>query len=240
MEKTENHPEALTAEVPRRARPAVKGLILASVFALAFGIIGWIIVRSGGRVELDTWIAHSIWQSSGDDRFLAGIMIGLTILGSWMGMGAIHLAGAIWQFARRRWQLGLAWVLIAASGAGLNQVLKLAFDRPRPPVEWRDPVVTETNQSFPSGHAMGAVIGFGVVAYMLCLETRRWDARALLVVGFGVIALGVGASRVYLRAHWFSDVIAGFLAGAAWLSMCLGITETLRRRQACGASNGPG
>src|SRR5437763_1234357 len=58
----------------------------------------------------------------------------------------------------------------------------------------------------------------------------HWRTKAAIVLGLGAWAMSIGWSRVYLRAHWFSDVLGGFTLGLAWLSLGLGIVETWRRR----------
>ena len=78
---------------------------------------------------------------------------------------------------------------------------------------------------------MGGAIGFGLLGYCLILPQRRWLFRIVTVGLIIAIVLGIGFSRVYLRAHWLSDVIAGWTTGAAWLFLCLGWLERLRLHQ---------
>jgi undecaprenyl-diphosphatase len=96
----------------------------------------------------------------------------------------------------------------------------------------RDPAVTETNESFPSGHAMGSLVGYGMLAYALFLDIRcRW-CRAAILASVAMLVPAIGLSRIYLRAHWLSDVLAGFAIGAAWLSLWLGALEWYRQGRA--------
>src|SRR5262249_30213916 len=110
----------------------------------------------------------------------------------------------------------------------LDLELKEAISRPRP--SNRDRHVNENNASFPSGHAMGSTIGFGMLAYLLWRESgpRRWR---WLGIGIATLAiLLIGFSRIYLRAHYLTDVLGGYAAGLAYLAACLTALELARRR----------
>lgn len=98
----------------------------------------------------------------------------------------------------------------------LNAVLKLVFHRPRPELAF----VHLDTYSFPSGHAAGATAVYGALAYLAVRRTAGPLRLAVLVATPVLIAL-VGFSRLYLGAHYLSDVLAGFCLGAAWLFACL-------------------
>lgn len=231
MEKTDNaFPVEAATPARKTPRSTIVCFTLAALGFLGFGLIACAMAR-GSLDDFDRDIALDIRAGSDPDSLLAGLMVVLSAVGSWRGMAVIHAAGLTWQLLGKRWILALAWALIPASGAILNVALKNAFERPRPPVEWRHPKVDESSQSFPSGHAMGAGVGMTVIGYMLCLATCCPRSRVLIVVASTLIALGIGLSRVYLRAHWFSDVMAGFLAGGAWAALCLGFVEMARARR---------
>lgn len=92
--------------------------------------------------------------------------------------------------------------------------------RQRPPLVDAVPPY-EYSPSFPSGHTLNAVVVIGIIAYLVIL--RRESKRARIAVGTAAVlfALMVGMSRVYLGHHWFTDVLAGFVLGAAWLSIII-------------------
>lgn len=238
--------ERAAAAAGRTASPAASGIaptgvvvrqpmrrasIVSGVLMVGFALVAADVIFSGRLTVLDREIALSIRDSGTDDSALASVMVGLTDLGSARGMALITLAGILYQLARRRWLLALAWASIPGLGALLNLGVKTVVQRDRPPLEWRNAAAPELSFSFPSGHAMGAAIGFGVVGYMGWLEFRRRSFRWLAVIVCGLLALGVGLSRVFLRAHWLSDVLAGFLIGAAWLAFCIGWVEMWRRAE---------
>src|SRR5262249_32393472 len=109
--------------------------------------------------------------------------------------------------ARRNWRLALAWMAAICSGYLLVHVLKAVIARPRP--VFPDPFDLATNASFPSGHTSGAVLVFGLLAYLLARywPKRRWTFYSVC----GAFILAIGFSRLYLGAHWLSDVAAGII-----------------------------
>ncbi|WP_027500967.1 phosphatase PAP2 family protein [Rhodococcus sp. UNC363MFTsu5.1] len=103
------------------------------------------------------------------------------------------------------------------TGQLVMSLLKLAFGRARPPEPER--LVVEVTHSFPSGHAMMSSILVCVVgAVIVRLAGPRWRNPAVFA-GLALWTLAIGLSRVYLGAHWLTDVIAGWLFGAAWAGL---------------------
>ncbi|WP_455353967.1 phosphatase PAP2 family protein [Streptomyces sp. SYSU K217416] len=130
----------------------------------------------------------------------------------------------------------LAWWVVgtAAVGTVVQQGLKAAVGRERP--RWPDPVDSAHYAAFPSGHAMTAVVAFGLLLWLLL----RFGAgapvwRATLAVA-AVSVVGVGLTRLYLGVHWFSDVVGGWLLGAAVVMLSVILYE---RRAAGGGPRGP-
>jgi undecaprenyl-diphosphatase len=151
---------------------------------------------------------------------------------SWFGAGqtlALATAGvAIALLLRRRILLALGWMAAQAGGGLLNRVLKEAFERTRP--EFADPVLAAASWSFPSGHAMGTFIFCGVGCYLLLRDNRSWTTAVVVVTASASWCAVMAFSRLYLGVHYASDVIAGLLAGVAWVVVCVSALEVLRRR----------
>lgn len=121
--------------------------------------------------------------------------------------------------------LALGWAVALAGNGWLNQTLKQLVGRVRP-VEPHN-LVQAAGLSFPSGHSSGAVVAYGMLAYLaLRLLPQRWQLPALLAAVTLVVT--VGASRLFLRVHFASDVVAGFATGAAWLALCITGMELVR------------
>jgi undecaprenyl-diphosphatase len=87
--------------------------------------------------------------------------------------------------------------------------------------------IVEPGWSFPSGHAFGAMVFYGMLAYVLLRLTPRFH-RAIIAAAVLLIGM-IGISRILLQVHYFSDVMAGYAAGAAWLVVCIVVAETLRQ-----------
>jgi undecaprenyl-diphosphatase len=109
----------------------------------------------------------------------------------------------------------LALVVGQISRTALNQ----SIDRTRPPRE--DWLVYASGRSMPSGHSATAVMAWSLVLALVWSLLPTSALRRLGVAVTAVIALLVGASRVYLGVHWPSDVIAGWAFGAAWVGLCV-------------------
>ncbi|MFP1624688.1 phosphatase PAP2 family protein [Streptomyces sp. 5K101] len=123
----------------------------------------------------------------------------------------------VWLWVRRERLLSV-WVAAASAlGAAVQQSLKAVAGRERP--RWPDPVDSAQYAAFPSGHAMTAVVTCGLLLWL----ARRygasgptWAAGVALAV---VSVAGVGFTRVYLGVHWPTDVVAGWLLGAAVVAL---------------------
>ncbi len=107
----------------------------------------------------------------------------------------------------RRWPALASWLVVVTLATGVNALVKAIYQRPRPPLG----LTVEDSWSFASGHSLtAAAVALMLVLVWVPAGPRR---RGLLLVG-GIYALVMAASRVYLRAHWFTDVVAGLAIGA--------------------------
>lgn len=96
---------------------------------------------------------------------------------------------------------------------GINRIIKFIVKRPRPPEIYH--LVVETNFSFPSGHSMSAMAGYGL--FIIELKKSQLRFRRVLMVVSGVMIFLIGLSRIYLGVHYFSDVIGGYLLSLSYL-----------------------
>ncbi len=128
----------------------------------------------------------------------------------------IIVAGVLLVLRQRL--LALWWVLALAGNGLLNLGLKALFARVRP--EFVHELTHAAGWSFPSGHSSGALVGYGMLAVVVC---QGLSPRARLPVLLGAVALvlTIGLSRIALHVHYLSDVLAGFCSGALWLTLCV-------------------
>jgi membrane-associated phospholipid phosphatase len=136
----------------------------------------------------------------------------------------------------RRWMLAGAWIVATVSGALLNRLLKTVFERARPLHDHG--LVTETSWSFPSGHAAGSMLVYGLLGYLIVRHTRReWHVPAALISVAMIVF--VGSSRVLLQVHYLSDVLAGYVSSAAWVALCIAGLEMVRHHEIRGQPTEP-
>ena len=120
-----------------------------------------------------------------------------------------------WLLWRRLPLLALFVVITAAGSSLLNEAVKTAVHRLRPVLT--HPVARERGLSFPSGHAQSAMVGYAVL--LLVLLPIVYGAWRRSAVTFAVVmVLAIGFSRVALGVHYVSDVVGGYVLGAAWVA----------------------
>ncbi len=218
-----------------RGLPLTLGLTI-SALALALFLTLAVHVRPGDpekvtRGTFDWDCAAAMKEHAHDHPLLLHILAFITDLGGVWAMVTFSVVGAAalwWQHYR---VLAVAWAVAAAGGGLMNVGTKRFLDRERPPrYVLRDPLVPETNKSFPSGHSMGSVIGYGMLGYVAALLLRRRWQRVASVAVLVALVLLIGLSRIYLRAHWFTDVLGGFAIGTFLVSLCITWAEVTRRR----------
>ncbi|HEY0582962.1 MAG TPA: phosphatase PAP2 family protein [Chloroflexota bacterium] len=135
---------------------------------------------------------------------------------SFMGSEAVLIIGVLLLLlflAQRRWGAAVILVVVTVGAQLLNNVLKAVFHRTRPaPV---DAIISAQQWSFPSGHAMVSAAFYFYIAY-LCWRIVPGVWRYVLAAALTLLVLLIGISRIYLQAHYLSDVIAGYLVGFLW------------------------
>jgi membrane-associated phospholipid phosphatase len=117
--------------------------------------------------------------------------------------------------------------VIGIGGFLINFFLKLFFQRVRPPHPLIEPL---TNFSFPSGHATSGFIFYGLLVYLIWKSSMPKALKYFAAFLFPAFALLIGFSRIYLRLHYTTDVIAGFCIGLAWLSLSIWMMERLKKK----------
>ena len=215
---------------PRPHSLSPRGLAIVgwSGFALAgalFLAIAWNVSARTALVALDAQVAA--WLHAHATPAFTAFMLAVTHLNSTLAitLWSVVFAGVLARLRERYWILTLA--LSVGGGMLLNLLLKAAYERLRPSFD--DPLVQLDTYSFPSGHTAAAVLFYGVLAAFLV--SRFYDVRkraACLGAALAAIAL-VAFSRIYLGAHYLSDVVAAACSSTAWLVLCLSTGHALVR-----------
>lgn len=129
-------------------------------------------------------------------------------------VAALLVILVVWFAWKRRWGAAASLLIVTGGAQLLNDVLKSHFHRTRPA-----PITTgllpSQAWSFPSGHAMVSAAFYLFLAY-LSWRILHGRARTLATAAFLLLILLIGLSRLYLGAHYFTDVLAGYVVGAVW------------------------
>ena len=126
---------------------------------------------------------------------------------------------------RHRWY-SIKVPVIALGGVLLMYILKQLFNRARPLVPLLEPV---QGLSFPSGHALMSMSFYGLLIFLVWENVRNRVWKWIISILLLLFILLIGFSRIYLRLHYFSDVIAGFAAGIIWLSLSIWVISRIER-----------
>ena len=204
------------------------GLLVCLLLVGTFGFIAHSVVGERVLTAFDTRIGLELQAQRQQAREVRRTFIVFTEIGSPEAMVCLTLLVALALLMRRRRQLALVWLLAMIATGVLNLGLKAVFSRDRPP--FRDGIIDEPSYSFPSGHSMGAVLAFGLLTYFLLLALSDRREKIVVVIVAAAMILAIGLSRIYLGAHYFSDVVGGYTVGGAWLSVCISAIEAARQR----------
>ncbi len=150
-------------------------------------------------------------QGLGRERpLLDNFMSAVTHLGDTLTIFLATLVFAILlnKLSGRR-RPAFAMLITLGLGYTLNNGLKFLFERPRP--QFSTAIIDPTSYSFPSGHAMISLAIYGCAAFLFSdiYPKRKW----VFVIVAATVTFFIGISRVYLDAHWPSDILAGYAAG---------------------------
>ena len=158
----------------------------------------------------------------------------LTSLGGISVLGLFAVIAIVFLVLQRKRLSALLLVIGLAGGVTLSEGLKAVFERERPPAVYQ--AVETINASFPSGHALLSAVFYLTLGVML---TRAFSRRRIKAYALGVgvlLTVTVGLTRIYLGAHWASDVFAGWSVGAAWAMALWLVSWAVERRQSRHAS----
>jgi membrane-associated phospholipid phosphatase len=220
--------EELTVS-PRRAALRARWAEFVLLAALAVYAVMAVLAYRYAYFDWDLNVARGI-QSISLPGFKT-LMIWVSALGSkWLPTALVGVVGIALMAVRFRLE-GAVCIIGVAAGAALNAVLTLMSARPRPDATLINIVTVYRHNSFPSGHVVFFVEFFGFLLFLTYVLLKRGYARRALAAVLGLLVMLVGVSRVYLGAHWPSDVVGAYLAGGIWLTLMVEVYRRLKPQQ---------
>ena len=194
-------------------------------FLVCFPLGSFIILTSEvsealtGERELIGIIDHHVLAFIAEHRtpFLTGIAIDLTALGSVAGLSILTLFLCAFLFFSKERLLVLHALLAGIGAAGLTTALKFHFERSRPEDSFR--LVEVQGFSYPSGHSLASAAIYFTCAILVHKRLSDLPSRCIMWTFFLALIGAIGFTRIYLGAHFFSDVIAGIMIGIAWAAL---------------------
>jgi undecaprenyl-diphosphatase len=218
--------------IPPRARliPACLA-ITASATTLVFLLLGLLHTHLGDpRIHhLDLSIQSQVHRWT--NPALTRLMLALTFIGSIkVFIPSLILSLALLLFTgeresgRRRVRkrhVTLLFVIAIGGALILNETLKTHFHRTRPQLPWS--IGDEHTFSYPSGHSLFSFVLYGLIAYTILGRQTPLIWRVVAAALAALMTLGIGLSRIYLGMHFPTDVLAGYITAAVWLSAVIAI-----------------
>ncbi len=216
-----------------RQRLAALGLTLVLGFLLGLGALFAFAalaedVAHSETMQMDNAVLAWLHQLSSPE--LDALARGISLLGS-QGLAVILgllLIAFVW---RRRWGAAVGLMVVTGGAQLLNDVLKELFHRTRPAPDGGSLFIAAQSFSFPSGHAMVSAAFYLFLAYLAWRLLRGSLRVAAVVLAVGLVLL-IGLSRLYLGVHYFSDVVAGYVAGFFWTDAVILAGRLLGRSRA--------
>jgi undecaprenyl-diphosphatase len=205
------------------------GLLISLGSLWLFGTVTEDVLHHDPLTAFDTTLLASLraHATPAGDR----IAIIVSLVGSPGAMAILAAFGAIYLAMRREWLSLGGWLSAFVGAMLLTEALKRIVQRPRP--DGAASFLHGASYSFPSGHTLGSLVGYGMLAYFVLTESRRTNTTRTtwMLLATSLLIVAIAVSRLYLGVHYFSDVIGGLAAGSLWLSACVSGMGVVRGRQ---------
>lgn len=202
------------------------GLLICVVALWVFGAIAEDVINRDPITRFDLQVTDFL--HSHGTLFGYGFWAVISSLGGGITLSVLGLGVSLLLALRRRWIVLGGWAAALIGSGLLDGALKFAIRRPRP--EQALDFLSNLSWSFPSGHSMGSLVTYGMLAYLIVLAWKGQRRRQIVAMSCAaLLILSIGFSRLYLNVHYFSDVVGGFSVGALWLSACVTGLEVSRR-----------
>jgi membrane-associated phospholipid phosphatase len=196
-------------------------LLAVIVFALAVNLV---------FIKRTTDFDDAVFQKVGEyvTHARTQFFLFITFLGNHKFLIPANIALLTYYLFKKNNRLSVRVIALALSSLTLKVVLKLFFQRERPSI----PLVEKVGGfSFPSGHALIGVTFYGLLIYITWSTVKKRWLRNLLIVALALLILLISFSRIYLRVHYTSDVIAGICVGFIWLILSLWVIHKIEKKR---------
>jgi undecaprenyl-diphosphatase len=158
---------------------------------------------------------------------LTAFMKALTYCASSRFLQVAYVLLVLSYLAAKDWKRAIEISVVGLGGFLVNYFMKLSFERTRPANPLVEPL---QNFSYPSGHATSGFIFYGLLVYLVWKSGIANIYKYIIAVVLILFSILIGFSRVYLRLHYASDVVAGFCIGFIWLLLCVWLMEYLKKK----------
>ncbi len=190
-------------------------LILSILSFCFFAAITEDVIHNGVFTKFDSFVNTRIillWNP-----ILNNAMIFITNIAgsSYLLLISVILIGIL--VYKKRWRDSFLFISALAGGLIFEFLIKFIMQRARP----ENALIHSAGYSFPSGHAIRAIIFFSFLIYCFKDEIKNKALQALFIAGNIIMFILIGFSRIYLNVHWLSDVLAGFALGLFWLTFLM-------------------
>lgn len=188
--------------------------VVVPVAVLVLLVLTIILVNRNHSIDTDIFDGINPYVSEGTTR----IMHFFSFLGNHIFLAPLSLLLIIYFIVRKKKWMAIETATVMISSLLLMSLLKRLVQRERPPFPLVDGI---TNFSFPSGHSFMSMVFYGLMIwYAAAYIDNKWlRLITILILSFTIAAIGF--SRIYLRVHYASDVVAGFCFAYIWLLACI-------------------
>lgn len=199
---------------------------VAAVAAVLFAALAVDLVFHGPVTAADPPV--TAWLHDHMHPLATQCLLAVTQMHSTIGLSIMSALLAVVLFATHRGR-DIPWLLVTVQGGQvLNSLVKDVFHRARP--AWEHPLFDLASSSFPSGHASGSTFFWGFVCVTAWSSPLPLAAKRAIACVAAAMVLATAFSRVYLGAHYLSDVLAGICEGLAWVSLWVIVRTACRSR----------
>jgi membrane-associated phospholipid phosphatase len=190
-------------------------------------------------IRKDLWLDNKVFELIAPYRnsFQTAAMSFISFYGNHLFLIPANLLLIAYFIIKKNKWMGVTTAVVALSSLGLMSLLKNWVQRHRPP----DPLVPGiTNFSFPSGHAFMSVAFYGLLIWTVTIHISHKRRQRIIVASSFLLISIIGFSRIYLRLHYTSDVLAGFCLGTLWLLFALTLMKIIEQQYTAKYKTGQG